>query len=243
MQQQIVKPNQFYQQFAGSTHDWMSTDSKELFEKNCANFSQRSRLEQFGWLTCPPITYQFNSEGFRDEEFDSRPAGIALGCSHTQGIGTHVESTWPVQLGQLLEKKIWNLGVGGAALDTCYRLLEYWIQHLEVEFVVCMVPEISRFEIFNYYWKTVLPSESTVEWAESYQKNWILFEENSKLNQRKNLRAMQQICDQHHVPFFYDLEPFKNWNDNSNARDLLHYGKNYHQLFARKMHEQIKGKI
>ena len=243
MQSQIVKPNQFYQIFAGQTLEWCSTDSKELFEKNCNNLNQRNRLEQFGWLTCAPIIYQFNSEGFRDEEFDSGPAGIALGCSHTQGIGTHVESTWPAQLGQLLNKKIWNLGVGGGALDTCYRMLEYWIQHLEVKFVVCQVPDLSRFEVFDHHWTTILPSETGVEWMESYRKKWIIFEENSKLNQRKNLRAMQQICDQHRVPFFYDLEPFKNCNDNSNARDLLHHGKNYHQLLAKKMHEQIKGKI
>jgi hypothetical protein len=240
---EIAKPVHFYQQFASSTHDWMGTDSKELFEKNCAIPSQRSRLEHLNW-TDSSITYHFNSEGFRDEEFDSRPAGIALGCSHTQGIGVDLPHCWPVQLGQLLNQKIWNLGIGGAALDTCYRILEYWIQHLDVKFVTCLVPDISRYELYyENNWNNITSFMTIPTWLEPYQKNWIVCEENGQLNQRKNLLAMQQICNCHGVPLFYITNPFDTWTSPGDGRDLMHYGPVFQKYLANKMHELIKGKI
>lgn len=242
----VVKPGHYNQEFAGTVQPWSGTDSQQRFQQNSADSQLRLQMMNLGWTgeNAVPVSYRYNSEGFRDEEFDRTPAGIALGCSHTQGIGVDEQSTWPVQLSQLLGKKVWNLGIGGAALDTCFRVLEYWIQRLDVEFVVCCVPGVARYEVFRQGWQNVLPAMPVYpEWLEQYQKNWITFEENGELNQRKNLLAMQQICDLHHVPFFYDVTGHNLWPDAGWARDLMHCGRRGHAWFAEKMHEQIKGKI
>ena len=242
--QTVTKPGHFNQEVAGTTQLWSGTDSEKRFQENLADPYFNIQLKQLGWIDPGAITYRYNSEGFRCKEFDSRPAGIALGCSHTQGVGVDEDSTWPVQLSQLMGEEIWNLGIQGAALDTCFRILEYWIQQLNVKFVVCFVPGLGRYEVFRQGWVNVLPRKKDCpEWLTAYQKNWVMFEENSNLNQRKNLLAMQQICDQYNVPFYYDTNESSPGSDHKHGRDLLHYGRQGHKKLAEKMHDLIKGKI
>lgn len=236
-------PEHFYQGFACTTLLWTGTDSQELFEKNCADSATRARLQEHGWLDEPALTYQFNSHGFRDDEFDQRSAGLALGCSHTQGMGIRPHQTWPAQLGKMLGEKIWNLGVGGCSLDTCYRLLDYWIDELEPKFVVCAVPEQSRYEVFTHsHWMSVV---ATHEFDHDhplvyYHKNHVLYPQNSELNQRKNLQAMQYRCHERGIPFYANL--LDRWGAGSAAaRDLMHHGAKANWFLATQFYKQIKG--
>lgn len=236
-------PVHFNQQFSSTTQFCSGTDTEENFNTNCKIEKNYKKLKNLGWLDGEVLTYRYNSQGFRDDEFDQQPAGIALGCSHTKGVGIHAEHAWPRQLQNMLGQKIWNLGVGGAALDTCYRLLEYWIEHLNVEFVVCAVPGISRYELFaNNNWSTLLPSEHTwtnMPWLSEYHKNYLTYDQNSEVNRRKNLQAMQHICNQHAVPFYYNL--MEDFGDGASARDLLHCGPDAHEELAKKFFNNIKG--
>ena len=238
----MMAPTHFNQQFASTTQFWNGPDSEENFKTNCSIKENYKKLKDLGWLEANVLTYKYNSHGFRDDEFDQQAAGIALGCSHTLGTGIHVEHTWSRQLQKLLSTKIWNLGVGGAALDTCYRLLEYWIEHLNVKFVVCAVPGISRYEIFaNNNWSTILPSELSwynMLWLADYQKNYLSYDQNGEFNRRKNLQAMQYICDQHAVPFYYDL--LEDFGDGTWARDLLHCGTSANEKLANKFLQTIR---
>ena len=200
-------PTHFYQQFASTTQLWDGTDSEENFKANCKIEKNYKKLNDLGWLGPNVITYKYNSQGFRDAEFDQQPAGIALGCSHTMGTGVPVEHAWPSQLQSMLGQKVWNLGIGGAALDTCYRLLEYWIENLNVKFVVCAVPGIARYEVFNNNWSNILPSMpfdiNNLDWLAGYQKNYLSHDQNSELNRRKNLQAMQHICNQYNLSLIH----------------------------------------
>ena len=236
-------PTHFYQQFASTTQLWDGTDSEENFKANCAIGKNYKKLNDLGWLEPNVITYKYNSQGFRDAEFDQQPAGIALGCSHTMGTGIPVEHTWPSQLQSILGQKVWNLGISGAALDTCYRLLEYWIEHLNVEFVVCGVPGVARYEVFDSSWAHILPSMpleiNNLGWLAGYQKNYLSHDQNSELNRRKNLQAMQHICNKHKIPFYYDFE--ENFTDAALARDLLHCGTDTQERLAKEFFNIIKG--
>ena len=80
----------------------------------------------------------------RDEEFDDRPAGIALGCSYTEGVGVPEHTTWGNGLGRMLGMHMWNLGVGGGSLDTVFRVLEYWLPKLTPKFVAICIPSVSN---------------------------------------------------------------------------------------------------
>ena len=238
-----MAPTHFYQKFASTTRLWDGTDSEENFKANCATKKNYKKLKHLGWLEPNVITYKYNSQGFRDDDFDQQPAVIALGCSNTMGVGLPVEHAWPWQLQSMLGQKVWNLGVGGAALDTCYRLLDYWIAHLNVELVVCAVPGIARYEVFNNNWSNILPSMpleiNNLDWLVGYQKNYLSYDQNSELNRRKNLQAMQQICIKHGVPFYYNL--LEDFGDAKMARDLLHCGTNAQGILANKFFNIIKG--
>ncbi len=226
-------------QYSGQTLTWCATDSLTAFQDNIK--TQKDKLEQLGWLDPEVISYKFNSNGFREEEFDDRVSGIALGCSLTSGIGLPLNTVWPSVLSKKLNTKIWNLGVGGAALDTCYRLLDYWIKRLNVKFVICAVPIKTRFEVFiNDNWECVLPQNLRGnDWLSMYSKNYITYSENSELNQHKNLLAMQEICNQHQVLFYYDLMQYQ-LPHAKEARDLMHPGVNSQAWIADKLFENTK---
>jgi hypothetical protein len=237
----VMAPTHFNQKFASTTQLWCGTDSEENFKANCAIEQNYKKLKDLGWLDGEVLTYRYNSQGFRDEEFDQQPAGIALGCSHTQGVGIHAEQAWPRQLQHMLGQKIWNLGSGGAALDTCYRLLEYWIEHLNVKFVVCAVPGITRYEVFNGNWSNILstmPIKTDLPWLAGYQKNYLFYDQNSELNQRKNLQAMQHICNKYNIPFYYDL--MTDFAFGLLARDLMHSGADAQEKLANKFLQTIR---
>lgn len=62
------------------------------------------------------ISYQFNSRGFRDQEWpdDLKNAVWCVGDSITVGIGSPLEHTWPKQLSKLSGYRTINLGLRGA---------------------------------------------------------------------------------------------------------------------------------
>jgi hypothetical protein len=222
-------------EFRNQVLSWRSPDSKETFEKNCADSEKKELLNRLGWLEPNCITYKYNSFGFRDEEFDSRDCGIALGCSHTEGIGISEESTWPRVLSKLVGTHIWNLGVCGSSIDTAFRLLDYWILKLKPKFVVLCMPPSGRVEIFdNFYPISIVPNYQP---PHAFYKVWASCDANAEISLRKNLLAIQQLCDQSNIPFRYldhtsmPMPPA--------ARDLAHYGVVSHDNFANQMHNLL----
>lgn len=206
---------------ANTVHDWMPSDSHERWLENCKDPVQRQRLQQHGWLPERAITYAFNSHGFRCAEFDDRPSVLCLGCSHTMGMGLPVEQTWPCLLQQRVQINCWNLGVAGCALDTVFRMVNHYVHVLNAVAVMCLVPEIKRFEIFSggrpHIENCVNPAGSPMYRA------WMNDDQNADINQTKNLLAMQQICNSANVPLVYT--PWRSGQHlNSKARDLLHPG-------------------
>jgi hypothetical protein len=222
----------------GRVLHWKGSDKQELFEQNCQDPVKKELLQQLGWLDPDCISYKLNSFGFRDEEFDARPCGIALGCSHTEGIGLPEEFAWPRVLSQLVGIHIWNLGVGGSSIDTTFRLLDHWLPRLNPKFVVLCVPPDSRVEVFdstdpvsltpNFY-----PSDHLL----TYYKVWSTGENNARVSKRKNLLAMQQLCDQANTPLRYlDHSALLH---SGHARDLMHFGVASHNAFARQMYNLL----
>jgi|688.fasta_scaffold466143_2 hypothetical protein len=235
-------PSHWNQPNASTTKFWHGSDTEDEYKKNCSDPERLRKLQQYGWYECSDLTYCFNSQGFRDDEFDQRPAVLAIGCSFTQGIGLKVDQCWPRQLENLLQKKVWNLGVGGTSLDTCYRLLEYWIAHLNVDSVFCAVPPISRYEVFINHWECFSPHNSLdqrPDWLKGYHKHYLAYDKNFELNRRKNIHAMQDICRQHNVSFYVDY--LDNFKSDTDARDLLHQGPPAHVKLAQDFFKQIKG--
>jgi hypothetical protein len=223
---------------ANTESPWSAYDSEELFNKNMADSRRSARLIKYGWDQPSKINYRYNSHGFRTPEFDDRRAGLALGCSFTEGIGLPAEHTWPATLSKMLDFPVWNLGVAGSSADSCFRILDHYIDQLNIEFVVMCVPNLKRFEFFDEGGiQYVIPETKTPEYAMPYYKHWVVIEENAQINQKKNLLAMQKICDDRRIKLAYlhhtDFELC------DEARDLAHPGIDANKNFTLKMLKQL----
>lgn len=223
---------------------WSGTDQQDRFNNNCRNLETREKLERLGWLEPDCITYNYNSFGFRDVEFDDRPCGIALGCSHTEGTGLPETATWPRVLSKLIGTHIWNLGVGGSSIDTAFRLLDHWLLKLKPKFVLFCMPDEGRVEVFDRGNPASLVPQHQPTHLEYYYKIWATDESNAQIQKRKNLLAMQYLCDQANVPFYY-----VNWTElgtnnptkyqPGGARDLMHCSSELHEIFGHKMYNLL----
>ena len=217
-----------------ATSNWAGRDHPERFQKLLEHPEKAQRRRELGFLESDCISYAYNKFGFRADEFDDRPAGIALGCSFTEGIGIPVEATWPAQLSVLLGQHVWNLGVGASSADTAYNLIEHYIDKLNTKFVVMCVPPRDRFEFFqNTTPIRILGNDLTL--YKHFFMEWFATDENSLINRQKNILAIQQLCLQRGIPCYYLL--VEELLRDGRARDLQHAGAEANQQFAKKMYQ------
>lgn len=203
--------------------NWHGTDSEELYQKNL--IKNRSQLEQYNWID-RPITYKFNSYGFRADEFDSPDPGIIfIGCSHTLGMGLPVESTWAHQVSTELKLKNYNLGLGGASNDTAFRLAHHWIAQLKPDVVIFLSTERTRLELHiddeQLYDLSVWPIGFPI--VDTFMESWCSNDTNSNMNYLKNTLAIKQLCRDRNIKYIQQEALTIPMIDR--ARDLQHYGE------------------
>jgi hypothetical protein len=221
--------------FKNSIHDWIGADTQILFEEHIKDPVRKYQLEKYGFFDSNnPISYKFNQDGFRCKNFDDSNSMIALGCSFTMGVGLHAENTWPSIIEQQLKLTVWNLGIGGASMDTCFRMLNYYISKLNAKCVLALGPPNQRFELHTDGGvKCFMPSEN----KHPVQQYWYQNETNGELNYYKNCLAIQQLCQQRGkkcvIGYASDLLIKKNPSDQwPGARDMLHAGAQEQQSCA-----------
>ena len=154
-------------------------------------------------------------------------SSIALGCSHTQGVGVEPHQAWPALMG------IQNLGVSGVSADFCYRMLQLTLQKQTVEEVYILYPHWLRFEyrqddvIFQS-----LPSDSNrIEFMETHDEAWCW---NNYTTVRTNISLLCDAWDILLVEMtFEDMTGIINHADTWPAgSDGDHHGAQWHQWVA-----------
>jgi hypothetical protein len=75
-----------------------------------------------------------------------------------------------------------------------------------------------------------------------YIKHWYLNDDNSRINQRKNIQAVQQLCADLHIPFVaHTAEEYMFFNPNEPdiwARDYMHGGPRVQKNIADRFIQQ-----
>jgi hypothetical protein len=224
---------------ANTTQAFRGTDSEGEFKRNCNTAHTRSLLEHYKWIDAD-ISYSYNYQGFRSEEFDDRPCGLAFGCSFTEGIGLPLEAAWPSVLSEKLNLKVWNLGQGGAALDTVFRLLDHYVDVFDPKFVAVFMPPENRYEYHDRFgeYRTVLPSSLDLERYKDFAKEWFVNPANAEQNTRRNILAMKHRCYQRGITMFvFDSQTQIRFD--KAARDLQHPGRLAMQDFANTAYNTI----
>lgn len=221
-------------------------------------------LAESGWLhKSNIITYDYNHHGFRDDDFDDRECALALGCSYTEGVGVAVHQTWPSQLTELVGYKVWNLGIGGVGIDTCFRAMDFWIPILKPRFVALLDPPIARLEICRA--DGGYTNLLTVGWEHSdatspqdqFVKHWFAQERNWIEHHRRHVLAMRMLAQDAGVPFVHlfhgpIMQPSWDYKQDARfftrggsdildrARDLAHAGPRTLKMVAQVMYQQLE---
>jgi hypothetical protein len=226
--------------YANTVIEWFPTDSRESFHRMMQDPIHRAYFERKGWDRPGAITYRFNSDGFRSEEFDYTADNlVTLGCSFTMGVGLPESDIWPTLLGQELNLRVCNLGWGGRSADSCFRLAEYWIPRINPKLVVMCTPPSGRLEVVidNITGQTYdyMPHE---DHTDKYLKQYLANDTNSVINRRKNELAVWAICKQLNIPclIYQASEEFCGSREELEyARDYMHAGPAGHRKFTNKV--------
>ena len=71
-----------------------------------------------------PALESIDENGFRNPKVLKHSYIATIGDSHTYGNNVESEDSWPYQLGRMLNKSIYNFGVGGYGLIQYYYLMD-----------------------------------------------------------------------------------------------------------------------
>ena len=234
-------PDHCRKEFANQTIHWSPSDTEDLYLENKKDPIKSKLLDELGW-NADNITYSYNHQGFRCGQFDNRAAGIAIGCSLTEGVGINENQAWPSILSSLLGVHIWNMGIGGMGSASNFRMLLHYLPILKPKFVVHCVPNKLRFEYTNESDRrvSVLVTSQLPKMHEAFFKNWFLSDENSNLYSSAHNMAIKWLCHEQGIPYF-GLKGNMFQHDHR-ARDLQHPGPKAHLKFAHLMHQTMLSK-
>lgn len=198
--------NLLFKRQVDSTFYFIDSDSEELYKKNLVE-------KPIDWLyRNGTITYKFNSLGFRcnelkDIDFDNYI--LFLGDSHTEGVGLHLENTYPYQVSKKLYKSYFNLGIGGTGIDVMFYNLITWLHTFpHPKYVVLFYTENTR-SLINPGSDCDTYKNISAKWAEGKinQEDTNQFIVSGDLlgffNGRMNLclKMIDTMCKQYKIPY------------------------------------------
>jgi hypothetical protein len=224
---------------AGQVLEWLAPDTQQRYQDNLRDAKTRSMLESFGWIDSY-ITYDFNSHGFREQEFAIGDAWMALGCSFTQGTGVYLHQRWTSVVAELIGVRCWNLGLAGASLDTCYRVARYYLPVLRPKFVVVLEPRPNRMEVYDHR-----EQPYQINWAYDAPhwgagllgRAWVADERNMLERAERTRAAIRWLAHEQGIPvIFYEPDAYRDRVEDHQqrdlGRDLLHPGVLNNTAFA-----------
>ena len=98
-------------------------------------------------------TYTYNSLGFRGDEFPfkyDKKVLMAVGCSHTEGVGIGDNQTWPYQLSNLLNYNHINFGFTGRSNDYMCRVILTYTDLVNPDFIFVLYTDTHRKEYYTH---------------------------------------------------------------------------------------------
>lgn len=205
---------------------WIGTDTEDKFKQN-PEFAKWKDID---------ITYTFSNEGFRTYDFDSligKEIDVALGCSHTMGVGIPIEWAWPSLVEKDRPYPMLNLGLGAGTTDTVARILTNITGLFQINTVFIFWPEFERFETYNDEKADfVLPRHGLLEHTWNMDQNISLnrFYKNKLIVDLLGHNIVDHTCHD----FFKVFREY--WNRNfylDHARDGMHFGPESHKFIAK----------
>lgn len=228
-----------YPQHLGKTLDWLPSDTRQLYDVHIrkSNKHTASKLKKLGFND-RNVKYNFNSYGFRCNEFVAQNNIVFLGCSLTLGIGINLENTFSQTIANKLNLNNCNLALGGGSNDAMFRIAYHWLPRLKPDVVVCFAPTKERSEIFmNNRHESLM---ATMPRNNSWYMNYLKEDKNFLINYQKNKMAIEYLCEKINSKLlFLHVEDWEFDYRKDLARDLLHPGVKSHGLIANEMLKRL----
>jgi hypothetical protein len=229
-----------YTDLAGQTVLWDTSDSEQAFQNNLQDPAKRVVLQANGFVD-NPITYQYNTHGFRNPEFDTTVDAVCFGCSFTMGTGIHAEQTWPAQLAQLTGLRVANLGHAGSSNDTAFRFAKHYLPYLKPKWAIWLQTDRHRLELLDDsipVTLNILASDTANPCAKDhFIKTWFATDENQQLNLQKNTWAFEHLCQQLDIRSV--VLPRSMLASDRKARDLSHPGPKVYEKLAKHVQDLL----
>ena len=138
----------------GSDHDWplnstvdfIPTDTEEHWLKNQ---QIQTDTKSVNYYLDNPIEYRINNHGYRtDYNFkEGDEVNVFLGCSHTFGIGHHLENTWSHIVNEKIGGNFVNLALGAVGIENQFRQLMRWSDFFKIKNIFHYQPLYAREEL------------------------------------------------------------------------------------------------
>lgn len=213
-------------------YDFIETDSEKIWKDNLKRKFSNFNNYSIQYYIQNPVKYKLNNCGFRTpDDFNNEDEGnVYLGCSHTFGIGHHLENVWSYKLNQLIGGKFWNLSIGGTGVTTHFRLLLGYYKQLKIKNIFHFAPKYPRYEFIEngrpqYY----IINDYNKDWDPKFGSlliDSLLTEEQMEYNWTSYIYAIKGLANEIGCNY-YLVEGDTGWHsqdDNSLlARDLLHH--------------------
>ena len=218
----------FVKQIKNKKTKWLLTDSEERFINLLKEHPTSEHLNNY---LKNPILYQYNDFGFRsNDDFNTQSLGnIFLGCSHTFGVGHHLENVWSYKLSQKIGDKFFNISEPGSGIMTQYRHLLHFIDKLNVKNVFHYLPDEDWYR-YEYVKKDETFGRVIHEQLSSYLIDTFFNEKQVHLLNYVYIEAIRQLLNSRGIKYFLYTHSYANV-ENMNpyhtrwtpARDLIHY--------------------
>lgn len=152
---------------------------------------------------------------------------IALGCSHTWGVGVEANEAWPSILGAM------NFGLEGASGDQVVRIANEQIPKHRPRIVYCLWPDWSRFEYVRdgKIYQSLPTDPNRIDFMSTHDDRWC------RSNFSNNLQNLAKLCSEHNARLIdmtlYDLIPYIDHADRWPLSRLgHHYSPEWHRWVA-----------
>tara|TARA_R110002074_G_scaffold123683_2_gene259541 strand:- start:15935 stop:16810 length:876 start_codon:yes stop_codon:yes gene_type:complete len=216
---------------------WFSTDAEDVWLKNMEE--KPEIMADYGWADPDnQIIYNFNSNGFRDEELtDYDDCWLAVGECFTFGSGLHDENIWVRRVEKHFGTKIWNLAHCTTGFDYTFRVILGLLDELKPSKVLVLEPVPITREVY-VDGKPEWPGD----WSDDHWMRNIAGDKVERYVSRvKNYFALKHFLESRGVELVFVSSDerhnmaMQSWEEKSSgfgaaARDLMHPGNHFHEL-------------
>jgi hypothetical protein len=190
--------------------------------------SPHNKVTNYGGDISGKKVYEFNSLGFRSEEYNPNAEKLIYvgGCSYTFGVGLNIEESWPYIFKELLAKKedktsdsinLLNFSAGGHSNDYIVRTLISQANKIKPDLIIAYFTGYNRAEYVNedgHYNIRAVDGFSQFGNKEFSQDYLIYYtHEIGFINTLKNMLLLQYFCESKGIDYIFGVMGLQKFSD------------------------------